>query len=288
MTVAWKTAADLLASLRFPVMVLVGAAPLWLALRSVPDDGVVAVEVPFLEMLTRPIAGPFSYAAVLGSLVPLAAILFLFDAANGREKRRSLVRALARPIFRDAWFAGTFIGGVIALALALLVLWLLIVGFGIVVLGMPPAESELLRSLAWLLALLVYGSTWLALALGLSVVIATPARSFFVAMLAWLVLVPGWHLASASPAIADLNQMVGCALKWSPAAVADTLATAMLDPLARQGFALSRDPALLSSSPLPFTGSALMVWPQASGLLAASLLVFTFFYVIFQRRPIRL
>ncbi|WP_245537706.1 hypothetical protein [Sediminispirochaeta smaragdinae] len=40
-------------------------------------------------------------------------------------------------------------------------------------------------------------------------------------------------------------------------------------------------------SPLPFGQSLLLLWPQVSALIAASLLVFTGAYIGFQRREIR-
>jgi ABC-2 type transport system permease protein len=40
-------------------------------------------------------------------------------------------------------------------------------------------------------------------------------------------------------------------------------------------------------APLPFSQSALLIWPQLAGLVAAMVLVFTIAYVAFQRREIR-
>jgi ABC-2 type transport system permease protein len=43
----------------------------------------------------------------------------------------------------------------------------------------------------------------------------------------------------------------------------------------------------LVGAPLPFSQSALLVWPQLAGLIAAMILVFTIAYVAFQRQEVR-
>jgi ABC-2 type transport system permease protein len=43
----------------------------------------------------------------------------------------------------------------------------------------------------------------------------------------------------------------------------------------------------LMGAPLPLAQSALLIWPQFAGLVAAMLLVFTIAYVAFQRQEIR-
>ena len=43
----------------------------------------------------------------------------------------------------------------------------------------------------------------------------------------------------------------------------------------------------LVGAPLPFGQSALLIWPQLSGLIAVMVVVFTLAYVSFQRQEIR-
>ena len=43
----------------------------------------------------------------------------------------------------------------------------------------------------------------------------------------------------------------------------------------------------IPGAPLPFVQSALLVWPQLSGMVAAMLLIFTGAYVTFQRQEVR-
>jgi ABC-2 type transport system permease protein len=40
-------------------------------------------------------------------------------------------------------------------------------------------------------------------------------------------------------------------------------------------------------TPLPLGQSVLVIWPQLTGLIAATILLFAFCYVLFQRQEIR-
>ena len=84
-------------------------------------------------------------AAFLGFLLPLVAIALGFDAINGEHARRTMSRLLAQPIYRDAVLFGKFLGGLLIIAIALLTLWLLMMGLGILFLGLPPSGGELAR-----------------------------------------------------------------------------------------------------------------------------------------------
>ena len=88
--------------------------------------------------------------AILSFLIPLVAIGLGFDAINGEHNRRTLSRVLAQPIYRDALLAGKFIAGLATLAITLVCLWLLVVGFGVLFLGVPPSGEEIARSLIFL------------------------------------------------------------------------------------------------------------------------------------------
>jgi ABC-2 type transport system permease protein len=50
---------------------------------------------------------------------------------------------------------------------------------------------------------------------------------------------------------------------------------------------LSQLQGALIGAPLPFSQSALLIWPQLAGLVAAMVVVFTIAYVSFQRQEIR-
>ena len=80
-----------------------------------------------------------SFIALLGFLIPLVAIALGFDAINGEFNRRTLSRILAQPIYRDALLFGKFLAGLLSLTIALVSLWLLMLGLGFL---LPRAAAE--------------------------------------------------------------------------------------------------------------------------------------------------
>jgi ABC-2 type transport system permease protein len=72
-----------------------------------------------------------------------------------------LSRILSQPIYRDALLFGKFIAGLTALAISLIVLWLLVIGLGLLMLGVPPGADEIGRALIFLGVTIVYaGVLW--------------------------------------------------------------------------------------------------------------------------------
>src|SRR5207244_11356288 len=120
-----------------------------------------------------------SFIALLGFLIPLVAIAIGFDAINGEFTRRTLSRVLAQPIYRDALLLGKFLAGLVALAIGLFSLWLLTIGLGLLLLGLPPNTEEMVRMLGFLVATIAYGGFWLAVAVLFSVIFRSPAPSGF-------------------------------------------------------------------------------------------------------------
>ena len=78
------------------------------------------------------------------------------------------------------------------LAVALVTLWLLVVGFGLIRLGIPPSGEELGRMLMFLLITIAYAGVWLALAMLFSIVFRSTATAALVALGLWLFLSLLW------------------------------------------------------------------------------------------------
>ena len=131
----------------------------------------------FLRLLTMAQDPLPSFIALLGFLIPLVAIAIGFDAINGEFNRRTLSRVLAQPIYRDALLLGKFLAGLVALTIGLFSLWLLTIGLGLLLLGLPPNTEEMVRMLGFLVATIAYGGVWLAVAFLFSVVFRAPATA---------------------------------------------------------------------------------------------------------------
>ena len=101
---------------------------------------------------------------MVGLVTPIIAIALGFDAINAEFNQRTLSRILAQPIYRDALLFGKFLARLLSLSIALVSLWLLVLGLGFLRLGLPPSGEELVRMLGFLVATIAYGGVWLALA----------------------------------------------------------------------------------------------------------------------------
>jgi ABC-2 type transport system permease protein len=306
--VALKEIADHLSSARMRVLewlvVLTAVAALYGAIDSLRET---TAEDPFLLLKLFTVSkNPLpSFVAILGFLIPLMAIGLGFDAINGEHNRRTLSRVLAQPIYRDALLAGKFLAGLATLAISLLCLWLLVVGLGVLLLGVPPGGEEIARSLVFLGFALAYAGVWLALAMLLSIIFRSPATAALVALGVWLLLAVLWPMLA--PAIAqviappDLRlQLLGfptlATLEWtqalsrlSPNQLYGEVVLAVLSPSTRSlgPIFLEQLQGAVNGAPLPFGESLAIAWPQAVALIAGVIVLFAAGYVAFQRQEVR-
>jgi len=243
-----------------------------------------------------------SFIALLGFLIPLVAIALGFDAINGEFSRRTLSRVLAQPIYRDALLLGKFLAGLLALTIGLVVLWLLVIGLGLLLLGLPPNTEETVRMVGFLVATIAYGGVWLAVALLFSIVFRAPATAALAALGVWLLFALFWAVVTplAATMISGPPETVfGPSLAYvqtqqildrlSPNTLYAEIALALLQPATRAlgPVFYSQLQGALLGAPLPVTQSFILVWPQLTGLIAAMIVIFAIAYVVFQRQEIR-
>src|SRR5205085_87291 len=113
----------------------------------------------------------------------LVAIGLGFDLVNSEHNQRTLSRILAQPIYRDALLFGKFLGGLATIGISLVALWLLVIGLGLVLLGLPPSVEEMARALIMLGVTVVYAGVWLALAMLFSIVFRSAATAALLPLL---------------------------------------------------------------------------------------------------------
>ena len=298
---------DNLTSARMVVMellvVVFGGVVVYFAAEQVRNT---TAEDPFLFLrLFAPQGGQslLSFVMVLSILVPLMSIALGFDSVNGEYNRRTMSRILAQPIYRDALLFGKFLAGLATLSICLVTLWLLVIGFGLIRLGIPPNGEELGRLLIFLLVTIAYAGVWLALAMLLSILVRSTATAALSALGLWLFLALLW------PAVA---QMVGEAISPSDIRFAqlglptpDTLAwqqglsrlspgtlyleslLALLNPDSQTMTTLLAQFQGRIPSPLPLNESILQVWPQIVSLIAGTIVLYVIGYIAFQRQEVR-
>jgi ABC-2 type transport system permease protein len=306
--VTLKELSDHLSSARMRVLewlvVLTAIAALYGAIQHVRDT---TAEDPFVFLKLFTTARPPlpSFVAILGFLIPLMAIGLGFDAVNGEHNRRTLSRILSQPIYRDALLLGKFLAGLATLFISLVCLWLLVVGLGLFLLGVPPSGPEVTRSLVFLVIALAYAGVWLALAMLFSILFRSPATAALIALGLWLFLAVLWPMLV--PALAALisppelpyllrglpdPETLGWAqalARISPNQLFAEAVTAILNPDTRSTgliFFTQMEGAVMGS-PLPLLQSLLIAWPQIVGLAAATIVLFVIGYVAFQRQEVR-
>jgi ABC-2 type transport system permease protein len=303
--IALKEAADHLTSARMHLIMglvlLTAIGAVYGAIGRIKDTTAEDAYL-FLKLFTVAREPLPSFAAFLGFLLPLVAIALGFDAINGEYNRRTMSRLLAQPIYRDAVLFGKFLGALLVIAIALLTLWLLMTGLGILFLGLPPTAADVVRSLAYLAATLACAGVWLALAIAFSAVIRSPATSALAALSVWLILTVFWGMIAPllagliapidpldpSTVLAQFEAQQSIA-RLSPQTLYAEITAILLDPAARSvgPLFMSQLQGALYGAPLPTMESALIVWPQLSALVAAMILLFTVAYVAFQRQEVR-
>jgi ABC-2 type transport system permease protein len=307
-TVLLKELADHFDSARMPLlamlMVLAAGVPLYSAIEQLRTT---TAEDPFLLLKLFNPGGTLSVVAILGFVIPVMAIGLGFDAINGEHNRRTLSRILAQPIYRDALLAGKFLAALIVLAVSLAGLWLLVVGFGVYLLGVPPSGEEFLRSAVFLLVAIAYAGAWLALAMLFSVLFRSPATAALLALGVWLFMSLLWPMIA--PFIAQLIAppdvrylMLGVmdphTAVWqqglsriSPYLLFDEAVRAILSPTTPSlGPILDQLRQLrgeVVGAALPLGESLALAWPQIVGLIAGAIVLFVATYVAFQRQEVR-
>ena len=167
-TVIAKETADQLGGARMIVIeglvFLIALVVAWLSTNTIRET-IGQSPFLFLRLLTiAPDPIPFSFIFMIGLVTPVIAIALGFDAINAEFNQRTLSRVLAQPIYRDALLLGKFLARLLAFTIALVSLWLLVLGQGFLRLGLPPSFDELIRMIGFLLATIAYGGVWIALA----------------------------------------------------------------------------------------------------------------------------
>ena len=303
-----KELSDHLTSIRMRVLewlvVLVALAALYGAIQQIKDT---TAEDPFLFLrLFTTSRDPLpSFVSFLSFLVPLMAIGLGFDAVNSEHNRRTLSRILSQPIYRDALLFGKFLAGLVTLSISLITLWLLVIGLGLFLIGIPPGAEEIARSFVFHLVTIIYAGVWLALALLFSILFRSAATAALVTLGLWLLVTFIWPVLSGAlaqiivppdprytalglqtPGTAQLEQILA---RFSPSTLYAEIVVALLDPTTRAlgPIYLSQLQGAVLGAPLPFAESVLIAWPQMVGMIATAIVLFVIGYVIFQRQEVR-
>jgi len=302
-----KEFADHLSSVRMRVLewliVLIGLGALY---STIGDIKTVTFSDPFLflRIFTGTREASLSFPVLLSIAIPIISLGLGFDAINSEFNRRTMSRILSQPVYRDAVLLGKFLAALATLAVSLTVLWLLLFGLGLILLGVPPSGEEVARAFTFLLVALAYAGVWLAIAILFSVVFRSAATSALCTLGLWLLVTVVWVwvvgliVDALSPN--EVARMLGLQsveqLRWqlmlsrfSPSVLFTEAMLALLEPTTRSlGLVFPQDMiGAVPGAPLSYAQSLLVCWPQITALIAIVIGLFAVTYVLFQRQEIR-
>lgn len=312
-TIFRKELADHFTSIRclilFLLAFLVSAATLYSAFLGI--RGTAETEFVFLKLFTtQPTGIPtlFTFVNFFALFfIPIIGIALGFDAINSERSGGTLSRILSQPLFRDSVINAKFLAGIVTLSIMVVTTVLLVSGYGLRLIGVPPTSEEIFRLFIYLIFTIIYGAFWMGLAVLFSVIFRRIGTSLLSSVALWLFF-GFFYILMIAPAIA--NAIVPTAdgtaeaflrnyelqlalLRFSPNFLFLEASTVLLQPplagtlLGVIGVIASGLAGWMIPNPLSLSQSILLVWPHLTSLVSLTLICFAISYVAFMRQEIR-
>ena len=305
-----KEVAGHIRSWRFIILLVLIVLTFWgataVAMNNIKDTVAKVKDMEslflYLKILTTTEGTLPPFHVFLNFLGPLLGISLGFDAINSEQQNGTLTRIMAQPVYRDNLLLSKFVSSLLLVGTLLLSLSLLMIGGGMLITGVMIEVEELVRILCFMLLCTVYVGFWLGLSILLSIVFKQASTSALTAIGIWLFFTVFYQivinmvvtmLTSGSGELSQmqvmhLNEMILNFLRLAPSQLYADATTTLLMPSVRSlGPVTMEQMAGAIPSPLSIRDSLLIVWPQLTGLIAATLLCFAFSYYLFMRREIR-
>jgi ABC-2 type transport system permease protein len=255
----------------------------------------------FLKLYTITDGTLPSFIVFISFLGPLLGISLGFDAINSEQSRGTLSRIISQPIHRDYLINAKFMAALIVISVMLFALGFLVMGFGLVIIGVPPSFEEFFRIIFFILISIFYVAFWLNLSILFSVRFRQPATSALSGIAVWLFFSVFFYMIinvvakvlepspMASPQqIINYQELILNLQRVMPSQLFSDATTTLLMPSVRSLGPLTMEQVYGTlPSPLPLGQSLLLVWPQLTGLIAATVICFAISYASFMRREIR-
>lgn len=257
----------------------------------------------YLKLLTATDGSLPPFHIFMSFLGALLGISLGFDAVNAEQNNGTLVRLLAQPVYRDNLLLAKFVSALALVAALFISLSLLMIGGGLMITGVYIEGVEFLRILAFDILTVLYVGFWLGLSILLSVRFKQATTSALTAIGIWLFFTVFYRIIVnmvATSLLPDPNEMLPedilsynnfilNLLRLAPSQLYTDATTTLLMPSVRSLGPLTMEQlAGAIPSPLSFRESLLIVWPQVSGLLAATAVCFALAYYWFMKREVRM
>ncbi|HEX5171129.1 MAG TPA: ABC transporter permease [Cyclobacteriaceae bacterium] len=255
----------------------------------------------FLKLFTLSDGTLPSFTLFISLLGPLLGISLGFDAINTEQNRGTLSRLMAQPIHRDYVLNAKFTAALIVISFMLFTLGFLVMGLGLIRIGIPPTAEEFWRFIFFILISIFYVGFWLNLSILFSVQFRQPATAALAGIAVWLFFTIFYQLIvnmiaklsaptiTASPEqIQRYQYFILNLLRIVPSQLFSDATSTLLMPSVRSLGPLSVEQLYGTvPSPLPLGQSLILVWPQLTGLIGATILCFALSYRSFMCREIR-
>jgi ABC-2 type transport system permease protein len=255
----------------------------------------------FLRLFTASDGTLSPFFVFVSFLGPLLGISMGFDSINSESNKGTLIRILAQPVHRDSLINAKFASALYVISILFFSLGFLVMGLGLIITGIPPTAEEFLRVISFILLSIIYVSFWLNLSILFSVKFHQPSTSALAGIAIWLFFTVFYTIivhivakAAAPSATASTQQVVQYndfimnLLRVLPNQMFSDATTSLLVPTVRSLGPLTMEQIIGTlPNPVPLGQSLLLVWPQITGLIAATILCFVLAYISFMKREIR-
>jgi ABC-2 type transport system permease protein len=255
----------------------------------------------FLKLFTVSDGTIPSFFVFISFLGPLLGISLGFDAINSEQNKGTLSHVMAQPVPRDYLINAKFTASLYVISIMFFSLGFLVMGFGLIITGIPPTAAEFIRVVFFILVSIIYVSFWLNLSIFFSVRFRQPATSALSGIAVWLFFTVFYSIlvnviakaaapsSTATPQqVASYQELIINLLRVLPSQLFSDATTTLLMPTVRSLGPLTVEQIVGTiPGPLPLGQSLLIVWPQITGLIAETIICFVLSYISFMRREIR-
>jgi ABC-2 type transport system permease protein len=290
-TILRKELADYFTSIRcfilFLLVLLASAGGLYAASQGIRGAGSETGFV-FLKLFTTSGEAIPSLVIFIALFVPIIGIALGFDAINSEHSSGTLNRILSQPVYRDNVINGKFLAGLFTLSIMMGATMLIVSGFGLRMIGVPPTAEEIMRLFIYLVFTIIYGAFWMGLAILFSILFRRIAVSLLSSIAVWLFFGFFW-VSLIVPVIAKTTEASLMLQRLSPGTLFGEATTVLLLPIWRGAGLLTAGEELsyMIPNPLSLTQSLLLVWPHLTTLISLTAICFGISYVVFMRQEIR-
>ena len=189
LTILRKELADYFTSIRifilFLLVFLASAAGLYASFQGIRGSGSETGFV-FLKLFTTSGEAIPSLVTFMALFIPIIGIALGFDAINSERSNGTLSRILSQPVYRDNVINGKFLAGTATLFIMMIATILIVSGYGLRMIGVPPSAEEIVRLFIHIFLTIIYGAFWMGLAVLFSVLFRRVATSLLISIGIWL------------------------------------------------------------------------------------------------------